>query len=72
MNLKPGDKVTYIKDGKQQKGVVKHTIKTDDCCPENVVRVVYHCNEDWDNYANYTGLSTNINSLKLGWDEIHN
>lgn len=69
MNLKPGDKVTYIKNGKEQRGIVKHTIKTDEYCLKDVARVVYHCNEDWDNYADYTGIATNIIDLKLGWDE---
>ena len=36
---------------------------------EDTVRVVYHCNNDWDNYRNYTAATTNIIDLKIGWDE---
>ncbi len=29
--------------------------------------VVYHCNNDWSNYQNYTGQHTNIADLTIGW-----
>lgn len=31
------------------------------------VRVVYNCNNDWDNYQNYTSALTKLEDLKLGW-----
>ena len=31
------------------------------------VRVVYKCDGNWDNYADYTGQMTALDSLKLGW-----
>ena len=30
-----------------------------------VAWVVYKCNEDWDNYENYTAASTNYSDLRL-------
>jgi len=69
MQFKVGDKVTYIKHGKQEKGIVKSTPETDDMSLEDTVRVVYYCNNDWDNYRNYTAATTNIIDLKIGWDE---
>lgn len=29
--------------------------------------VVFNCDNDWDNFENYTGQSTNILKLKKGW-----
>lgn len=31
------------------------------------VFVVYNCNDDWENYANYTAALTPIEKLKSGW-----
>ncbi len=33
----------------------------------NHVFVVYHCNEDWENFNNYTAQCTIISKLKAGW-----
>jgi hypothetical protein len=69
MQFKVGDKVTYIRNGKQEKGIVKSTPETDDMSLEGTVRVVYYCNNDWDNYRDYVAATTNIIDLKIGWDE---
>ena len=29
--------------------------------------VVYHCNDDWDNYRDYTAASTDNQELLHGW-----
>jgi len=66
--LKVGDKVYYqpdhwSDDDKWENGMVKEI-------PEynlNSVRVVYHCNGDWDNYKDYTAAMTNKRDLFLGW-----
>lgn len=29
--------------------------------------VVYHCNDDWEDYQNYTGALTNKRDLIIGW-----
>jgi len=66
--LKIGDRVHYIpykgcaKD-QYENGMVKEI-------PEHtktVVRVVYHCAGEWDNFMNYTSALTNLSDLGLGW-----
>lgn len=56
-----GDKVTYEAHFKSERGIVKSI------CDEEHVFVVYHCNDDWDNYKDYTGARTNVSSLMPGW-----
>ena len=62
--LTVGTKVTYYpKNGIKEHGVVKevpHPYKGE-------VRVVYKCNNDWENYKNYTSALTRITDLKIGW-----
>ena len=58
--MKPGDKVTYLPNN--EKGIVKSISRV-----EGYVFVVYKCDENWKNYYNYTGASTRISDLKLGW-----
>jgi hypothetical protein len=66
--LKVGQKVHYQPDqykktDSYENGIVKEI-------PEHTnesVRVVYYCNEDWDNYQNYTSALTNIRDLNEGW-----
>lgn len=52
-------KVIYIPN--QEKGIVKSVVDAD------FVFVVYSCNNDWENYKNYTGVKTATKDLKLGW-----
>ena len=84
LDVKVGDKVSYVpahykraievfdneglvigcKD-KYSNGIVKeipkHTTES--------VRVVYNCNNNWDNYQNYTSALTNVRDLELGWKQ---
>ena len=67
MNLRIGKKVHYTPfegcdDSLIENGVIKS--HSDDL---ETVFVVYKCNDDWKNYANYTGCSTRIEDLKEGW-----
>lgn len=65
-----GDRVHFqpeylLKEGKWENGVVKEI-------PEDYtsyVRVVYKCNDDWDNYQEYTGVLTHCRDLHLDWKE---
>lgn len=50
-----GMKVLY--DGKEP-GIIK-TLNDDG----KTAFVVYHCNNDWDNYKQYTGILTNLYKL---------
>jgi hypothetical protein len=64
--LKVGDKVTYlftnIAKCEFENGIVKSI-------PINgaFVFVVFNCNDDWDNYQNYTAQCVSIQHLKYGW-----
>lgn len=61
--MKAGYKVTYVPDhGNIQWGIIKEMHPT-----EKFAWVVYHCNDDWDDYENYTGQLTNLKNLKRGW-----
>lgn len=67
MNLQDaivGAKVTYHPlFGPDQKGIIKSTGN------ETTVFVVYHCNDDWDNYIAYMGQGTLLNELLVGWQD---
>ena len=62
MSYKVGEDVHYSKNDTTQNGRIKEI----DYGQETAF-VVYHCNDDWDNYRNYTGQLTNLSDLKLGW-----
>lgn len=60
-----GQKVHYhpLKDDfvqRSENGIVKRV-------SGNSVWVVYYCNDDWENYQNYTGQLTPLEYLKEGW-----
>ena len=59
--FKIGDKVTYIKSHKKERGIVKSI------SDNKHVFVVYHCGDDWKYYKNYTAARTRISDLVLGW-----
>ena len=62
--MKEGDKVTYTSPhGTKENGIIKNFNDS-----RTYVWVVYKCNNDWDNYQNYTGQCTNILDLELGWN----
>lgn len=68
LKLKPGDKVSYIPcedcvPSQYEKGVVKIPCKRG----ENQIRVVYHCNNEWAAYEEYTSQLTPISRIKIGW-----
>ena len=65
--MKVGDKVRYTPQhwgiDEWENGIIKEI-------PEHTptaVRVVYHCDERWDRYMDYTGALTNISDLRIGW-----
>jgi hypothetical protein len=59
--LKVGDYVHYWPGyGKPENGRVKSVTK-------DAVFVVFHCDNDWENYQDYTGQNTKIDHLQLGW-----
>lgn len=58
-----GDKVHYTAPhGTKENGKVKEVRET-------IAFVVYKCNNEWDNYENYTGQSTQLSDLTPGWVE---
>ena len=65
--IKVGNKVRYqpgyYGEDKWENGIVKeiptHT--------NDAVRVVYYCDNDWDNYYKYTSALTDLVDLKLNW-----
>jgi len=64
--LSVGDKVHYQPDyyvDRWQNGIVKEIRKS----MTDSVGVVYHCDNDWANYQNYTSALTDLRNLKLGW-----
>jgi hypothetical protein len=68
LKFQPGDKVTYVPfkecdTSKYENGMIKSLSEYQD----DHVFVVYHCNDDWQHYKDYTGALTNINQLILGW-----
>jgi len=66
--IKVGDKVHYqpehfIKIKKWVNGIVKEI-------PEHTttaLRIVYNCNDDWENFKDYTSALTNVCDLFFGW-----
>jgi len=59
--IKVGAKVHYTSpNGKKENGIVKVLSKY-------IAFVVYHCNNDWGNYKDYTGQSTELKALSFGW-----
>lgn len=63
MSTEPGTKVHYTAPhGKQENGIIKDTNDS-----KTTAWVVYHCNNDWEHYFNYTGAATNIEDLTEGW-----
>jgi hypothetical protein len=59
--FKPGDKVTYKQNLSCENGIVKSVYD------ELHVFVVYHCDNNWDDYQNYTAAKTAIEDLVEGW-----
>lgn len=70
-DIKVGDKVHYKPSHAPpnffEKGVVKSIGRSRDS-----VFVVYHCNDDWDNYENYTAALTSLDDLHPDWSPEEN
>jgi hypothetical protein len=60
MEFVVGEKVTYITSYKKEHGIVK-SIR------DGNIFVVYNCNEDWDNYKDYTAANTPHKMLVKEW-----
>jgi hypothetical protein len=56
--IKVGDYVKYNDGFKEELGRIKSLSDSEH------VFVVYHCNDDWNNYKDYTGCRTRISDLK--------
>jgi hypothetical protein len=63
MPFKKGDKVTYIYNGKSEKGRVKK-VKNED-----YTFVVFKCGGDWSRYNDYTAALTYNGYLKRDWED---
>ena len=59
--MKKGDKVNYTPTN--ENGIVK-LIAHDNAC-----FVVFHCNDDWEDYENYTGQHCRNKDLIKGWQQ---
>lgn len=64
--LSVGSKVRYqpshYRDDQWENGIVKEILSNMDG-----VRVVYYCDNNWDNFMDYTAAVTSVEDLKLGW-----
>ena len=59
----PGECVHYTAPhGKKENGIVKSVNEFG-----TAAFVVYNCNGDWVNYADYTAQHTNICDINTGW-----
>ena len=66
--LKIGQKVYYVPFDLAPKSLCENGIIKD--IPDQSsgeVWVVYNCNDEWENFMNYTSQLTSISQLKLGW-----
>lgn len=65
-DLKVGDKVNYKAphdDSEYENGRVK---KIPEYTTDSVL-VVYHCDDEWHRYQDYTACLTYLKDLELGW-----
>jgi len=63
--MEPGTKVTYIPFENADRKIWQHGMVKR--LSENGVFVVFHCNDDWVRYFNYTAQLCNYDNLKLEW-----
>lgn len=59
--FEPGDHVTFHGYKKKEIGIVKSI------SDESHVFVVYHCDDNWHRYEEYTAARTKISDLTYGW-----
>ena len=67
--FKPGDKVHYVANGVSFPGIVRSTSKAFFASENDEYFVVFDCDDDWDNYQDYTAIRTKIVDLKPGWPD---
>lgn len=64
--IRVGDKVHYrpahYKNDEFENGIVKEVPS----CGKGL-RVVYHCDGNWERFEDYTSAMTRLEDLKLGW-----
>ena len=58
--FRPGQKVTYVENGKREHGIVKRSTG-------KYSYVVYQCAGNWERYNEYTAVRTQIHTLVPGW-----
>ena len=65
MQIEPGQKAHYTNSGtgKTENGIVKSI------SPYDTIFVASRCNNEWNNYYNYTGCGTRPEDLSIGWKE---
>ncbi len=59
-----GSKVTYTANKKVERGIIKSFTASN-----SIAYVVYYCDNNWDNYSDYTAQATAVDELRLGWDD---
>ena len=65
-HFRMGDKVHYIPfDGCDPKDYENGIVYS--CVDHNHLFVVYHCNNEWENYRCYTAARTHESQLQKGW-----
>lgn len=62
-----GDKVYYHPPYKSIDMIENGIVKEIPSHTTTEVRVVFHCDNNWDNYSQYTSALTPIKDLYLGW-----
>ena len=63
MKYSNGMKVYYTSPhGTTENGIIKDLNES-----QTIAWVVYKCDNEWENYKNYTGAATNIQDLTKGW-----
>lgn len=65
---KMGELVHYVPfEGCNVERILNGRIKIVPDDYEGSVRVIFHCNEEWNNMVNYTSALTNVKQLRQGW-----
>lgn len=66
-DLAEGMQVTYIPFEGCDPSLYEHGVIKALSPKKGYVFVVFHCNNDWDNYDDYTSQSTSLDNLVEGW-----
>jgi len=62
-NSDVGARVIYSSFDKEEEGVIKNFNNG-----RKVAWVVFHCNNEWENYRDYTAQCTNYSDLRLKYE----